>query len=185
MAGYSVMVKEILDQCAGKVSLTHVLIQGGVGGLAGAGNAYLWQNLGKHRPAMIVVEPGLADCLYQSAMHNTPTAVKIEEESLMAGLSCGEVSQLGWQILEKGASDFLTIDEDLVVPAMQLLAGLDRPVVAGESGVAGLAALIAVSKQPALFKSLNLNADSDVLVLGTEGATDPQIYEQLTGIKPG
>ena len=103
----------------------------------------------------------------------------------MAGLSCGEVSQLGWQILEQGASDFLTIGEDLVAPTMQLLAGLDPPVVAGESGVAGLAALIAVSKQPLLFESLNLNAGSHVLVLGTEGATDPQIYEQLTGIKAG
>ena len=95
------------------------------------------------------------------------------------------MSQLGWQILELGASDFLTIGEELVAPTMKLLAGLDDPVTAGESGVAGLAALIGVSKQQDLFELLDLNAGSHILVFGTEGATDPQIYEQLTGIKTG
>ena len=61
MAGYCVMMKEVLNQCAGKTSLTHVLIQGGVGGLAGAVNAFLWQQLGQDRPAVIIVEPRLAD----------------------------------------------------------------------------------------------------------------------------
>ena len=86
MAGYCVMMKEILEQCAGKVDLTHVFIQGGVGGLAGVINAYLWQQLGKDRPAVIIVEPDLADCLYQSAVNKAPTVVEIEQETLMAGI---------------------------------------------------------------------------------------------------
>jgi diaminopropionate ammonia-lyase len=174
-----------LSQCAGKPSLTHVFIQGGVGGLAAAINAYLWQQMGKAMPSVIVVEPRLADCLYQSAVMRSPTVVDITDETLMAGLSCGEVSQLAWLILEAGASDFLTIDEELVAPTMRLLAGLDKKIIAGESAIAGLAALLGVSMQHDLSKSLGLNESSRVLVLGTEGATDPEIYQQLTGINPG
>ena len=184
MSGYCVMMKEVLNQCAGKPSLTHVFIQGGVGGLAAAVNAYLWQQLGKAVPKMIVVEPSLADCLYQSAVNRTPTTVEIDEETLMAGLSCGEVSQLAWQILEVGASDFLTIDEELVVPTMQLLTEQDEKIIAGESAIAGLAALIGVSNQADKFESLGLDETSHILVIGTEGATDPEIYQQLTGINP-
>ena len=185
MAGYCLMMKEVLNQRANKSPLTHVIIQGGVGGLAGAINAYLWQQLGKAMPAVIIVEPKLADCLYQSAVNRAQTMVEIEQETLMAGLSCGEVSQLGWQILELGASDFLAIDEELVAPTMKLLANMDQKIISGESGIAGLAALIAVSKQHAIFDSLKLDASSQVLVFGTEGATDPEIYEQLTGINLG
>lgn len=184
MAGYCVMMKEVLNQLDGKPSLTHVFVQGGVGGLAAAVTAYLWQHLGKTMPAVIIVEPELADCLFQSAVRRAPTVVDIEEETLMAGLSCGEVSQLAWQILENGASDFLTIDEDLVVPTMRLLANLDENIIAGESAIAGLAALIGASTQQKIVESLGINESSHILVLGTEGATDPEIYAHLTGINP-
>ncbi len=179
MSGYCVMMKEVLDQLQGQPPLTHVFIQGGVGGLAAAVTAYLWQQLGQAMPKVVIVEPELADCLYQSAVNREPTIVEIQEETLMAGLSCGEVSMLGWKILEPGASDFLTINEDIVAASMQLLAQRSEPVVAGESAIAGLAALIACSKQRPMFELLELDASSQVLLLGTEGATDPMIYQQL------
>ena len=101
----------------------------------------------------------------------------------MAGLSCGEVSQLGWQILSVGASDFLTMTDDLVAPSMRLLAnGAAGPaVVAGESAVAGLAGLIAARQDEGLSDALGLDDASHVLVIGTEGATDPAIYEEIVG----
>ena len=102
----------------------------------------------------------------------------------MAGLSCGEVSQLGWEVLSGAADDFVTIDETLVAPTMKLLAEApfgDPAVVAGESAVAGLAAVLAACQRDDLKTALGLDADSRVLIIGTEGATDPEIYRELTG----
>lgn len=188
MAGYTVMADEILAQLPAEVSLSHTFIQGGVGGLAGSLCGYLWQQLGADRPRFVIVEPDRADCLFQSAKHGEPTAVDVVEETIMAGLSCGRVSYLAWQILSQGTDDFLTMSDELVGPTMKLLAGgraSSGPVVAGESAVAGLAALVAATRKPALADALGLNEQSQVLLIGTEGATDPVIYEQLVGRTPG
>ena len=102
----------------------------------------------------------------------------------MAGLSCGEVSDLAWEVLEACGDDFLTIGDDLVAPAMRALAAGaygSGPVVAGESAVAGLAGLIAAGRQGDLRERLGLDGDSRVLVLGTEGATDPEVYRAIVG----
>ena len=102
----------------------------------------------------------------------------------MAGLSCGEVSLLGWNILESGADHFLTIEDDAVGPLMKKLAqgtGNDRRIVAGEAAVAGLAGCIASRADTDLCQALGLNDQSIVLVFGTEGATDPTVYRQLVG----
>ena len=102
----------------------------------------------------------------------------------MAGLSCGEVSYLAWKILDACVDDFMTITDELVGPVMvQLadgLAGAD-PIVAGESAVAGLSALMATECRPELKLSLGLDANSRVLIIGTEGATDPDIYSRIVG----
>jgi diaminopropionate ammonia-lyase len=113
--------------------------------------------------------------------------VDIENETIMAGLSCGEVSSVAWPILDAGAHDFLTIDDALVAPTMRLLADGTlgaAPIVAGESAVAGLAGAIASAMQPALRSALGLNSASRVLILGSEGATDAGIYEEMVGRSP-
>ena len=135
-------------------------------------------------PHLTVVEPVPAACLYESARAGTPQLVNIVDESLMAGLSCGEVSLLGWQILHPGARHFMTISDAPVAPLMQMLAaGVsgDSPVVAGESAIAGLAGLIGAMQNEPLAQQMNLDAKSRVLVLGTEGATDPEVFEALVG----
>ncbi|MCZ4279607.1 diaminopropionate ammonia-lyase [Kiloniella laminariae] len=186
MAGYSVMTSEIIDDLAGKALPSHVFLQGGVGGLAGAVCAHLWQAWGKERPRFIVVEPEQADCLYQSAQQGRPTAVDITEETVMAGLSCGEVSLLGWKILSQGCHDFITLDDSLVGPSMRLLASGEagNRIVAGESAVAGLAGAIAACRQTGLRNALGLDKNSRIMVIGTEGATDPAIYQSLVGQHP-
>lgn len=188
MAGYAVMVDEILAAVADTDEpFTHVFVQGGVGGLAAAVCARLWQRLGEHRPRFIVAEPDRAPCLHRSAVNGKPTAVTVVEETIMAGLSCGEVSALAWDILEAGANDFLTVPDDVIGPVMRALGKAEycaHPIVGGESGVAGLAALIAVVTQRDLMAPLELNERSRILVLGTEGATDPEIYSALTGMTP-
>ncbi len=115
-------------------------------------------------------------------------AVSIEEETLMAGLSCGEVSLLAWEVLKRGASDFVTIDEDQVGPMMRLLASGEAdegPIVAGESAVPGLIGLWGCARDPELRAALNLRPDSRAVVFGCEGATDPEIYRSLVGMEPG
>ena len=102
----------------------------------------------------------------------------------MAGLACGEVSAVAWEVLATGAHDFATISEDAVPATMQWLASGDggAPTIeAGESAVAGLAALSLAKKSAAQFDALQLSDDSRVLILGTEGATDMEIYRQLVG----
>ncbi len=186
MEGYSVLVTEAVEQLGGQRP-THVFMQGGVGGIAATVAEVLQQAWGEDRPRFIVVEPELAACLYASAVAGRPQAVEVEEETLMAGLSCGEISVLAWDTLGTGADDFMTIPENLVAPAMGLLADApdgDPPLVAGESAVAGLAGLLAACRAPGLASALGLDGESRVLVFGTEGATDPAIYEELTGRRP-
>ena len=100
----------------------------------------------------------------------------------MAGLSCGEPSELAWEILSEEVTDYLTIPEELVAPTVRLLAkplGNDAVVEAGESAVAGLAALIAAMNNPSLARKLGLSSNSRVLLIGSEGVTDVEIFNMI------
>lgn len=182
MLGYAVMVDEALRQLPAGTIPTHVFVQGGVGGLAAAVCAHLWEELGPKRPRFVVVEPDRADCLYRSAVAGHPTPAEGALDTIMAGLACGEVSLLAWRILETGADAFMTIGDDAAADTMRLLAVSNPPIVAGESGVAGLAGLL--SLDAAGRAALGLNSDSVVLAFGTEGATDPEIYRRIVGRSP-
>ncbi|KLN60777.1 diaminopropionate ammonia-lyase [Kiloniella spongiae] len=180
MAGYGVMTNEIIQELPFPPS--HVLLQGGVGGLAASVCAALRQKWGKDSPRVIIVEPDLANCLYTSAIKDAPTSVQITDETIMAGLSCGDPSPLAWDILREEASDFISIPDTLIAPAMKLLAkpiGNDPTIVAGESAVAGLAAIIAVAQDETLRKDLDINTSSQILLIGSEGATDKALYHKI------
>jgi diaminopropionate ammonia-lyase len=181
--GYTVLLAESVEQMGNQIP-THVFIQGGVGGLASAVCAYFWELWGEQRPRLIIVEPEKANCLQQSARAGAPVVVKGDHDTLMAGLACGEVSALAWEILSIGANDFLTVNEEAVPLTMQLLArgfNGDPSIEAGESAVAGLAALISAQNNPEQAQLLGLDENSRIYILGTEGATDPELYQQLTG----
>lgn len=183
MAGYSVMASEVLAQTR-DVPPTHVFVQAGVGGLAAAVCARFWQAFGAHRPRLIVVEPDRAACLLATAKAGRPTAVSLEEETVMAGLSCGEVSLLAWEVLRRAGAHFVTIGEEAVGPAMRLLASGEAggpPIVAGESAVPGLIALVGCASDAGLREAMALGPESRVLLLGCEGATDPDIYRAMVG----
>ena len=184
MAGYTVMSTEAMNQLPPTVTPTHVFVQGGCGGLAGAVCVDLWHRYAAQRPLFIVVEPVPADCLFQSAVAGQLVNISVKRESIMGGLSCGEVSLLGWDILKSGADHFLTIEDDAIGPLMKRLAqgtSDDPRIVAGEAAVAGLAGCIAACADTDLRQNLDLNENSSVLVFGTEGATDPTVYRQLVG----
>lgn len=171
MQGYTVMVDEALDQLA-KDLPTHVFVQAGVGGLAAAVCAHLWETLGPDRPRFVVVEPDSAACLYASAVSCRPTAVEGELDTVMGCLAAGEVSLLAWKVLESAANAFMTISDDRARSAVAKLAkgrGGDPSVRAGESGAAGLAGCLAARADARISGRLGLDSRSRVLVFGTEG----------------
>lgn len=179
MAGYGVMIDEIAAEMSREP--THLFVQAGVGGLAAAVTARMRQVMGT-AARVVVVEPELAACMFVSATNGTATTVPIKEETLMAGLSCGEPSPLAWQVLREEVADFMTIPESLVGPAMRLAArpiDSDPAITAGESAVCGLAAVIASARQPILRKALGLSTHSRVLLIGSEGITDAEIYGMI------
>ena len=177
MSGYGVMVDEICAEM--DTPPTHVFLQGGVGGLAAGVAARLRQKWGARSPRVVVVEPDRAACLFESARAGAATNVQIETETIMAGLSCGEPSPLAWDILREEAGDFLTIPDGLVGPSVRLLAtppGADRAIEAGESAVAGLAAALAAMQDKGMAAQLGLDGAARVLLIGSEGVTDPAIF---------
>jgi diaminopropionate ammonia-lyase len=181
MQGYSVMVAEALDQIAAPP--THVFIQGGVGGLAAAVTAQLWETLGAGRPTIVVVEPDQAACLYESAKAGKPTVVEGALDTIMAGLACGEPSLIAWPVLAGGVAAFMAIPDTAAADAMRLLASgtAGATVVGGESGVAGLAGLLVAAGRPEWRQAIGLDAGSRVLLFGSEGDTDPELYARLVG----
>lgn len=176
MQGYRLMADEAADQIG--EAPTHVFIQGGVGGVAAAVSVQMRARFGAG-VKLIVAEPDKADCLLASAEAGQPVTVPGDLDTLMAGLACGEPSLLAWQELERGAFAFMSVSDESAVECMRLLARQTPPIVAGESAVAGLAALLLAMQEPYARAALGLDADSRVLLFGTEGATDPEVYDRL------
>ena len=178
MQGYTVMVDEAMKQM--NVTPTHVFLQGGVGGFPSAVVSFLQESL-DCPPIFVVVEPVNADCLFQSAVNGEPTPIHGDLDTIMAGLACGEVSVLAWLILESHVTHFMSITDESVPKAMQLLANRKTPIVAGESAITGLAGYLIACNDSDLKSKLMINENSKVLFFGTEGDTDEEMYEQLVG----
>jgi len=181
MAGYSVMGREAVDQL-GTTRPTHCFLPIGVGGLAAGIVAPLWRAIGADFCRMISVESYMSACFLESIDAQTPQLVNIREETLMAGLSCGEISDLAWEILRPSLRHCLSITDHAIAP---LMAGFadgafgGGSIEAGECATAGVAALLAAKNDPALWQTLGFGSNSVVLLIGTEGATDPVIYDSM------
>ena len=188
MQGYGAIAEEIVEQTSAQRgragAFTHVFLQGGVGGMAAGLASYFWEYHGPQRPCVISVEPAQADCLLQSAIQGRPAKATGTVDSVMAGLACGETSPLAWRFLQPCVDVFMTIEDEQAIEAMRALAQgseRDTPIVAGESGVAGLAALEWLRSDPQRSEQVGLTAESRVLIISTEGATAPREYTRLVG----
>jgi diaminopropionate ammonia-lyase len=177
MQGYRLMAEEAAE--ALPAPPTHVFVPGGVGGLAAAVSAQMRARYGKDAPRLVVAEPDRAACLMASAEAGQLTAVDGPLDTVMAGLACGEPSLLAWQELERAAFGFVSIPDEAAVACMRALHRRQPRIVAGESAVAGLAALLLAGRDGFGRAALGLGEDSRVLLLGTEGATDPELYARL------
>ena len=180
MAGYTIMIKEIMDQINNN-SFTHVFLQAGVGGMAAAMIAG-FSKFSKDIPKFIIVEPTNANCIFKSIEKNKPTSVNISKETIMGGMSCGDVSTVAWEILKKSTNYSLTIDDDAISTTVALLAKArlsEKKIIAGECAVPGVIALIGLFKKKEYLSKLKLNSDSKILLFGCEGLTDKAMYEKL------
>ena len=180
MAGYSVMMKEIVDQINNE-EITHIFLQAGVGGMAGAMVAGAARYL-KNIPKMIVVEPDSAACVMESIKTGKLEKINITRESLMGGMSCGEPSLVPWKILKKSINNCISIPDDDIGKAMKLFANAsfgDDKIVAGENSVPGVISLIASCNDQNIKNKLDLDIKSKVLLIGCEGDTDQEMYQKL------
>ncbi|MDC0653905.1 diaminopropionate ammonia-lyase [Candidatus Pelagibacter sp.] len=180
MAGYTVMMKEIVDQIK-QDQITHIILQAGVGGMAGAmvaGIARYLQNI----PETIVVEPDSAACVMESIKTGKIEKIDIKRESLMGGMSCGEVSLVPWKILKNSIKFCISLPDDAIANTMKLLGNAsfsDKQIIAGENSAPGVISLIASCVDEKIKKNLKLNSKSNILLIGCEGDTDKEMYQKL------
>ena len=180
MAGYTVMMKEIVDQISND-QITHIILQAGVGGMAGAMVAGIAKYL-KNVPETIVVEPDSAACVMESIKTGKIEKIDIKRESLMGGMSCGEVSLVPWEILKNSVKFCISLPDDDIAKTMKLLGNSsfsDKKIIAGENAAPGVISLIASCVDDKIKEKLKLNSKSNILVIGCEGDTDKVMYQKL------
>ena len=180
MAGYSVMMKEISEQVNNQ-KISHIILQAGVGGMAAAMVAGLARYL-NHVPQIIIVEPDSAACVLASINTGKIEKISIEKESIMGGMSCGEVSLVPWQILKKSVNYCVTVSDDYISKTIKYLANCElsyEKIIGGECSTPGIISLIGLCNDAKIRKKINLNEDSNVLLFGCEGDADEELYQKL------
>ena len=180
MAGYTVMMKEIVDQID-QDKISHIILQAGVGGMAGAmisGIARYLQNV----PEIIIVEPDSAACVMESIKTGKIEKIDIKRESLMGGMSCGEVSLVPWEILKNSVKYCISLPDDDIARTMKLLGNgnfSNKKIIAGENSAPGVISLIASCEDEKIKEKVKLNKNSNILLIGCEGDTDQEMYQKL------
>ena len=179
MAGYSVMIKEISNQT--DQYITHVFLQAGVGGMASGAIAGIAKYF-KRIPKIIIVEPENADCVLKSVENGSLQKVNIKKESIMGGMSCGEVSLVPWKILKESVNTCTSITDenvDLTVAMLRNKILSDVEIVGGECSTPGIISLIACTEDVEIRKNLELEESSNILIIGCEGDADEDLYNKL------
>jgi len=180
MAGYSVMMKEISEQIKNE-KISHVILQAGVGGMAAAMVAGIVRYL-DYIPQIIIVEPDSAACVLESIKKGKIEKISIDKESIMGGMSCGEVSLVPWEILKNSVHYCVTISDDYISKTIKYLANnqfSDEKIIGGECSTPGIASLVGLINNPKTRETINLNEDSCVLLFGCEGDADEELYQKL------
>jgi diaminopropionate ammonia-lyase len=153
----------------------------GVGALGAAAGASL--RVGREpgdRPVLLGVEPTCAACVAAAVEAGHVVQVPGPHNSIMAGLNCGLASTLALPMVMATFDALVAVDDDRAEQAVRTLsaAGLD----VGETGAAALAGLMAVVEEHR--HALPVPARATVLLLATEGVTDPAGFERIVGRPP-
>ena len=180
MAGYSVMMKEVSEQITNE-KISHVILQAGVGGMAAAMVAGIARYL-EYVPKIIIVEPDSAACVLESVKEGKIKKISIEKESIMGGMSCGEVSLVPWEILKNSVHFCVTVSDDYISKTVKYLANKEfsnEKIIGGECSTPGIVSLAGLNNDYETRKKINLNENSNVLIFGCEGDADEELYKKL------
>jgi diaminopropionate ammonia-lyase len=171
--GYSTIFWEVDEALAraGAVQPDLVIVQIGVGALAMAVVAHYRRAELTDGPAIVGVEPLSADCVLDALAAGEPTYVPGPHPSVMAGLNAGRVSRVALPALADGLDAVVAIPDDHARDGVRALHR--QGVEAGETGAAGLGALLNCRES---ILSVAGSRARNVLVLLTEGPTDPVSY---------
>lgn len=189
MEGYTTLADEADEQIRqfSPDPPSHVFLQAGVGSFAAAIQAWHVMRWKDKAPLCVLVEPAKADCIFRSikVADGLPRSVSGNLETIMAGLSCGKPSTLGWKILQNHVDVALSCDDSIAASGVRILAAPrpgDPAMTGGESGAVTAGALEYIMRSPhmaCLRAALKLGPDAHVLLVNTEGATDPEQYEKI------
>lgn len=180
--GYSTMFNEIDIALAEQNTPPPdiMAVQIGVGALAAA-MVHHYRQVGRtSSPTMVGIEPTDAACVLESMSAGNILSLAGVQHSIMAGLNCGTPSPIAWEPMMTGIDAYVAIDDHWAMEAMRTLA--EDGIVSGESGAAGLAGLLAM-REAAEFESVRemipSAPDTHLLIISTEGATDPDSYQTI------
>lgn len=196
MQGYATLADEALEQIqsTGHERPTHIFLQAGVGSFAGSILGFFASIHGEKRPISIIIEPDEAACIYKSAKAQDGKLhfVTGSMSTIMAGLACGEPNMLSWEILKDYADAFVSCSDNVAARGMRILASPlkgDPQIISGESGAVGIGLLSILMERDEFIdmrEELMLDKNSKVLLISTEGDTDPENYKNIVwdGVYP-
>ena len=186
--GYLTMALEITEQLEAKGQTpTHVFLQAGVGAMAGGVLGFLAEKYVSRKPVVTIVEPEAANCIYRSAKAGDGKAHSVEgmPETIMAGLNCGTPCAITWPVLRDYAEYYMSCPDFAAAHGMRVYAepvGEDKRIISGESGASTMGAMCLLMQNKAfdlVRKDMGLDEDSVILLINTEGDTDPEGWKRI------
>ena len=183
--GYLTLAAEAMQQMNG-LRPTHIFLQAGVGSMAGGIEAFFMDSCRNNPPLVTIVEPDVAACIYRSALAGDGKAHSVPGDpvTIMAGLNCGTPCSVIWPILRDCSACFCACRDSVTELGMRAYArpvGNDTPVVSGESGAVTYGLLLSILQSDTLRSLFRINQDSVILLISTEGDTDPEDYRRVVG----
>ena len=181
--GYLTMAAETENQMKGDRP-THIFLQAGVGSMAGGIAAYYLNRYQEDPPRITIVEPETVACVYLSAemADGKPHTVEGDPVTIMAGLNCGTPCSVIWPVLRDGVSFYTACADIITQKGMRAyanpLAG-DPRIISGESGAVTYGLLLEILKDNELKSLWKMDDKSVILLINTEGATDPEGYDRI------
>ncbi|MGF1724335.1 diaminopropionate ammonia-lyase [Photobacterium nomapromontoriensis] len=185
--GYMTMADEAVEQAEAMTEglPTHVMLQAGVGAMAGGVLGFMADRLGAGNFNAIIGEPAAADCIYRSGLVGEMVNVTGSLSSIMAGLACGEPNPVTWPILRDCSHSFVSVEDNVAATGMRILGNPlkgDEAVISGESGAITMGMLYLLMTTEAgreQAAEMGLGEDSVVMLFSTEGDTNPARYRRI------
>ena len=185
ISGYLTMAEEIACQMNG-VKPTHIFLQAGVGSMAGGIESYFMDLCGEKKPLVTIVEAEASACIYQSVLQGDGKAHSIpgNPETIMAGLNCGTPCGIVWPVLRDCSARFCACEDAVTELGMRAYAnpaGSDPALVSGESGAVTYGLALSILQSDTLRAQFQIDQDSVILLISTEGDTGPENYRRIVG----